>query len=391
MRIFGVHNYYGDYGFGGESKIFETEMDLLASRGNIVEKYTCTNYQINEYTLKDKLYTLANTHWNKKSYHTIKEALRRFKPDIVHVHNTWLILTPSIFQAAYELGIPSVVTLHNYRLACPAGQFIKKGSECVECLGKERPWPLLVHRCYRDSLVKSFVRYRLYRSGRIHGLWKSKVGTFIALTNLAEKLFISSGIPEQKLRVKPNCVEDPCKGLGFVSESREGAVFIGRLSEEKGLVTLLEAWKDINYPLTIIGDGPLYKYLTGKAASNVRFLGYQSSQNTIDILKGSRMLIFPSECTEGFGLPLIESMACGVPIIASRYGAMKEIVRDNRTGLLFRKGDSRNLAEKIKALIRNEELSNEIGKRARKEYEEKYTMDHNYNYLVDIYSDLLKH
>lgn len=389
MKILGVHNYYGSYGFGGESRVFETEMDLLVSKGNEVEKYTCTNFQLNNYPFVKKYYSLANTHWNKESYRAIKNILINFRPDIMHVHNTWLLLTPSIFQAAYELSIPSVMTLHNYRLACPAGQFIRKGSECVKCIGMERPWPLLQHRCYRDSLLMSLVRYRLYRSGRVHNLWKDKVGAFIALTDFAAKKFISSGLPEKKIRVKPNCVEDPIGSYNLTEKSREGAVFIGRLSEEKGLLTLLEAWKDVDYPLTIIGDGPLYEGLVSSATTNIRFLGYQSSQNTIAFLKNSQMLIFPSECTEGFGLPLIEAMACGVPIIASRYGAIKEIVKDNQTGLLFKKGDQSDLSDKINALLRDNELSEQIGKRGRKEYEEKYTMVHNYKYLVNIYGGLL--
>ncbi len=390
MKILGVHNYYGDYGFGGESKVFESEMDLLESKGHDIKKFTCTNFDVKNYSLFKRMHTYATSNWNHESYRLIKNTLDNFQPDIMHVHNTWLLLTPSIFQAAYELGIPSVVTLHNYRLACPSGQFIYKGRACEKCLGMNRPWPLLRNKCYRDSYLKSFLRYRLYTSPRKKDVWVRKIGAIISLTNFAANKYISAGVPKNKIVVKPNCIDDPLENTEFRQTKQKGAIFIGRLSQEKGLITLIKAWKDIDYPLTIVGDGPLKDQLESLATNNVQFVGYLTADKTKEMLQSSAFIVFPSEWYEGFPMTLLEAMACGVPIVASRYGAMEAILIDCSTGLLFKKGDVADLKNTVSKLINNRILRKTLGERGRQEYLEKYTTSHNYQYLMDIYKPLVK-
>jgi glycosyltransferase involved in cell wall biosynthesis len=390
MKILGVHNYYGNYGISGESKVFESEMDILESNGHSVKKYTCTNYDVYKYSLFRRLNTYASSNWNYESYSRIKKILESYHPDIMHVHNTWLLLTPSILQAAYELNIPSVITLHNYRLACPAGQFLHKGNECDMCLGMDYPWPILKNKCYHNSYAKSLLRFRFYTKPRSEDMWTRKIGKIIALTEFAAKKFVLAGIPNEKITVKPNCIDDPLNNTTIHQEKHKGAVYIGRLSKEKGLVTLIKAWKDIDYPLTIVGDGPLKNELQSLAKNNVKFVGYLGPGETLNILQRSRFIVFPSECYEGFPMALLEAMACGVPIVATRYGAMESILKEGSTGMLFRKGDTADLREVIGKLINNKILREQLGQQARQEYMDKYTNKHNYDYLMDIYNYLAR-
>ncbi|MDY6913839.1 MAG: glycosyltransferase family 4 protein [Planctomycetota bacterium] len=383
MRILTVHNYYGQYAPGGEGNVFEAETRLLKAHGHQVASYTRTNAELMRLGLAGRLRLAWNSAWSRQAYRAVQAEIRRFGPDLMHVHNTWMMLSPSIFAAAKELGVATVLTAHNYRLACPTGQFLRNGRVCEDCLGK-RPWRAVVHRCYRDSILASWLVYRMSQTNRQRGTFRRDVDAIIALTGFAKEKLAAAGIPHGRIHVKPNFIEDPLEGRK-PSPAGDGAVFIGRLSKEKGLSILLAAWAGIDYPLTVVGDGPLRQELEAAAPPNVRFLGWVDRKDVLGLVAQAGFAVLPSQWYEGFPCTLVECMAMGRAVVASRLGAMAEIVADGRTGLLFEPGDPGDLRAKVESLIHQDGSAERMGHQARKDYLENYTAEKNYETLMSIY------
>jgi len=225
------------------------------------------------------------------------------------------------------------------------------------------------------------------------GTWKRKVDVYVALTEFARRKFTEGGLPAERIAVKPNFVV--CDH-GAKKEPGEYALYVGRLAEEKGLRVLLGAWERLRetIPLRIAGDGPLKaelaKEIGAKELRGVEMPGQVSREDIVTLVRGARFLVFPSIWYETFGLAIIESFACGVPVIASRLGSMAEIVEDGKTGMHFTAGDEADLAAKVEwAWNRPEELLC-MGRAARQEYEAKYTAERNYSRLMDIYRQALE-
>jgi glycosyltransferase involved in cell wall biosynthesis len=325
--------------------------------------------------------------WNDASRKDFAELLRTEKPDLVHVHNTWIMISPSIYSACREAGVPVVQTLHNYRLLCPVGTFFRDGKVCEECLDHTL-WRSIRNGCYRDSRADTAAVGVMLAVHRARHTWERDVTSYVVLTEFARKKFLQGGLPAQKIFVKPNFVDpDPLPRQG----KGDYAIFAGRLSPERRVSTLLDAWALLRtrIPLKIVGGGEHRDHLAQKASWNhldmVEFTGLLPHDRTVETIKGARFLIFSSEWYETFGLTMIEAFACGVPVICSRMGAMKEIVEDGRTGLHFAPGDSQDLAEKVEWALNHPERMHEMGKEARREYERKYTAEKNYPRLMEIY------
>jgi len=277
-----------------------------------------------------------------------------------------------------------IQTLHNYRLLCPNAILYRDGGVCEDCLGR-LPWPGVMRGCYRGSRAQTVVVAAMLAVHRWLKTWLEKVDIYIALTEFARRKFIEGALPAEKVVVKPNFVHpDP----GVRDGSGNYAIFVGRLSREKGVLTLLAAWellKDI--PLKIAGDGPLVEDVRRRSQmlGGVEVLGRRDHKDVIGLLKGARFLVFPSEWYECFPVTFVEAFACGVPVIASRLGAMAEIVEDGRTGLHFTPGDPDDLAARVVYAWSHPERMREMGREARAEYEAKYTAERNYQMLMDIY------
>ena len=389
MRILIVHNHYGNFATEGEAQVAQAEFELLSSRGHIVSKYAATNAEIEELTLAGKCQSLLQVGWSKMGYERIRAAIDVFRPDLMHVHNYWFRLTPSVFAAAKERGVATVLTLHNYRLVCPAGQFLRKGKPCELCLdGKVSR--ILIHNCNPGgSWLKSLLAYRLYQETRTRQLLASLVDAYIALTEFGRQKVLAAGLPPEKLYVKPNFMIDPFNG-GTPTKPKEGAIYVGRLSPEKGVLGLLEAWRQIDYPLTIVGDGPQMAEARRAAGSQVKFLGNRSHDDVLRLIEQSAFVVFPSQCYEGFPLTLIESMAVGRAVVASDLGPRREIVRDGQTGLLYRSRDIQDLASKVRRLISDLDLCVTMGAAAREAYLAEYTPATNYQVLIRIYEEAVR-
>ncbi len=385
LRVLLVHNEY-QYP-GGEDEVVHREKQLLLEAGHVVSEYRRRNAEINEYGLLEKATLPFRAVWAGDSCQDLKSLLESFRPDIVHFHNTFPLISPAAYYTCRKVGIPVVQSLYNPRLLCPAATFYRDGCVCEDCLGKTVPWPSVIHGCYHSSRSQTAVTAAMLVFHRWARTWEKLVDVYIVATDFYREKFITGGLPADRIAVKPHFVEpDP------TPRERPGdyALFIGRLSPEKGVPTLLRAWRGLDQiPLKIRGEGPLYDEVcrfSDSRPSTVHLLPRASRDQLTSVLKGSRFLVWPSEgYYETFGLVAIESFACGVPVITSGLGAMGEIVEDGRTGLHFKPGDPVDLATKIEwAWVHHEEMA-AMGRAARAQYEAKYTAARNYDMLMEIY------
>jgi glycosyltransferase involved in cell wall biosynthesis len=393
VKIILVHCQYQQP--GGEDVVFAQERQLLERAGHQVVIFHRSNFEGEAYSGVKRLVLLKKAIWNEDVRETFAELLRLEKPDVVHVHNTWIMISPSIYSACREAGVPVVQTLHNYRLLCPVGTFFREGKICEECV-EHSLLRSVRYGCYRDSRASSAAVAMMLTFHRQRHTWEEDVTSYIVLTEFARKKYAMGGMPERKMFVKPNFVDpDPMgqPGNGNSSPKKDGeyVLFAGRLSPEKRVSTLLEAWTHLRsrIPLIIVGGGVQRDQLEKEAIrgdlSMVEFKGLYTREQTIATIRGARFLIFSSEWYETFGLTMVEAFACGIPVICSRMGAMQEIVDDGRTGLHFTPGDGNDLAEKVEWAWNHPERMREMGQEARREYESKYTAERNYPMLMDIY------
>jgi glycosyltransferase involved in cell wall biosynthesis len=386
MRVLAVHNKYQQA--GGEDQAFEAETALLAENGHEVRSYNVHNDQLEG---MGRLESARVAVWNRSNYRELRSIIREEQPEVVHFHNIFPLISPAGYYAAKSEGVPVVQSLHNYRLICPNALFFRQGHACEDCQGKLVPWPGVLHACYRESRPASAAVATMLTTHRLLRTWTRMVDVYIALTNFSRNKFIEEHLPAQKVVVKPNFLH-PDPGAGQVQDSY--ALFVGRLSVEKGVDTLTKAWGRLEnrVPLKILGDGPLANTAAeaSRRITGIEWLGRRPKEETLDLMSGAQFLVFPSLCYENFPLVVAEAFACGVPIIASDLGSMSSLVDHGRTGLLFRPGDSQDLADKVRwALAHPDELAN-MHREARTEFEAKYTAAKNYERLMSIYESVIE-
>jgi glycosyltransferase involved in cell wall biosynthesis len=389
MRILIVHNYYQKP--GGEDVSTDQDVRLLKRFGHEVNLYSRHNSEIMSYSNFEKGRLFFEPSWSTKSYHQISKVIQEFRPDIVHVQNFFALVSPAIFYACSKFDVPVIFTLHNYRLLCIAGIFFRRGEVCEDCLNGSL-WNGIIHSCYHDSLIQSTSLALLLKSHRILKTWRNHVDLFITPTEFSQMKFVEGGIPAPKIVIRNNFVEfDP--GVG--KHPRKFFIFVGRLSADKGLGVLLEAWKKFpTIELKIVGEGPqrtlLEAYINEHEMDQVELLGFLPMEKMLRILKEATCLVMPSTLYETFGRTIIEAFATATPVIASNLGAMSEIVTDNETGLLFTPGSAGDLRDKVNYALSNPRKLKRWGENARKEYEVKYSDKIAYERLIDIYCSVVK-
>ena len=386
MKIVIVHNTYQHP--GGEDVAVAAESNLLERRGHTVIRYSRSNDEMAMISAPRRLLMVKDMIHSEKSKREMLDLLRNERPDLVHVHNTFMMVSPSVFEACREAGIPVVQTLHNYRLLCPGWSLCREGKVCEECI-ESGLWRGVWHGCYRDSRLMTAAVALMLQVHRMRGTWSHDVGGYVALTNFARDKFIEGGLPASRIGVKPNFLEsDP----GKRSSSGGFALFVGRLSAEKGAEVVLEAWQKLKgtIPLVIMGDGPLREPLESEAAarnlSNVTFAGWRSRGEILSAMKSASLLVTPSLWYEGFPMTVVEAFACGIPVICSRLGGLREIVEDGSTGLHFNPGDAEDLAGKLDLLWTQPSQLAAMGRAAREEYKRSYTAERNYELMMQIYA-----
>jgi glycosyltransferase involved in cell wall biosynthesis len=387
MRIALVHNTYQQT--GGEDRVFEQERRMLEGAGHRVIPFTRSNSAAEAYSGVRRINLAAATVWSSRSRREFKQLLAREKPDVVHVHNTFMMISPSIYSACREAEIPVVQTLHNFRFLCPAANFFRDGKVCEECL-EHTVWRGVRHGCYRKSRMATATVALMLEYHHRRKTWTDTVSCFVALSEFARGRFIAGGLPAERIVVKPNFV-DPDPGPG--PEERNYAVFVGRFSPVERMVTVLNAWERLGnrIPLLIVGGGPERVEIEAEAQrrdlSAIQFLGVLPNPQTIAIIQAARFLIFPSEWYENFPVTIAEAFACETPVICSALGSMKEIVTDELTGLHFTPGNPESLAEKVAMAWDSPLRMREMGAAARREYLTRYTAEQNYLQLMGIYHE----
>jgi glycosyltransferase involved in cell wall biosynthesis len=384
VKILLVHNFYRQP--GGEDVVMNAEANMLRRAGHDVRIYVRDNDEIDSSGIIKAASLAVNTVWARDTYRELKSILSNDKPDVAHFHNTFPQVSPAGYDACRNAGVPVVQTLHNYRLLCPGATLHRNNAYCDRCL-EGSLLNSVIHGCYRGSHAATAVTAAMLGIHRFRNTWSERVDQYIALTEYGRRMFIRGGLPAERITVKPNFLaNDPGP-----RESRGNyAVFVGRLSPDKGLRTLLKAWKQLpEIPLMIAGDGPLREQLeeeAGRASlTHVVFKGYLSKADTIETIRGARFLVFPSEWPEGFPMTIAESFACGIPVLSSDIGGLPEIVIPNRTGFLFRTGDADHLAQSAARVWNDVEATAAVGRTARAEYLARYTSGRNYRQLMDIY------
>ena len=391
MKILLAHNSYQQP--GGEDVVFEQERQLLERAGHAVFAYRRSNWEIAAYSGLRQIELAGRAVWATDTQEQFARLLDREKPDLIHVHNTFVMMSPSVFSACRKANLPVVQTLHNYRLSCPAATFFRDGHVCEDCV-KHGLWRGVAHGCYRNSRGATAAVALMLAVHRHRQTWTRNVDCYIALTRFAQSKFLQAGLPPEKVFVKPNFVH-PDPGV-YTNGETDYVLFAGRLSPEKRVSTMLDAWSRLSadrIPLVILGGGPqlhqLEKEAHRRSLNNVTFRGHVSREQTLTAMHGARFLVFPSEWYENFPVTIAESFACGVPVICSRLGSMEEIVHDNRTGFHFSPGDSKDLADKVEWAWNHPEYMRSMGEEARHEYETKYTGEKNYPLLMEIYQHAL--
>lgn len=386
MNILLVHNFYQES--GGEDQVFADEGKLLESRGHKVFRFTMHNDAIRQMS---SVAVACKTLWNRQSQVLLRKAIRQSRAQVVHFHNTFPLISPAAYYAAHEEGAAVVQTLHNYRLLCPAALFFRQGQVCEECLGRV-PWPGVMHGCYRSNRFASAVVAAMLTSHRLLRTWQREVDVYIVLTEFARRKFIAGGLPPERIIVKPNFV-DPDPGIG--DGQGDYFLFVGRLSHEKGVETMLQAWEqmpaDSTSALKVLGDGPLRAEVeeASRRTPAIQYLGRCPSDRVYAMMGSARALIFPSRCYEGLPRTIVEAMAKGTPVVASRLGSMSELIRHEHNGLLFESGNPQDLLQQVKRVAHGQIDLARMRKAARQEFELRYTAQQNYSKLMACYQQAL--
>jgi len=391
VKVLLIHNRYQLA--GGEDVVVQAEKALLEANDHQVALVEISNDQI--VSVLDKANAAVRAIYSPASKQQVSAEIAHFRPDVVHVHNFFPLLSPSVYDACRDAGVPVVQTVHNYRLGCLNAILLRNGKVCEDCLGKRMPLPGIVHGCYRGSRAQSAATAAMLAVHWLRGTWQERVDAYIVLTNFQKEKMVQAGLPREKIYVKPNYISEP-QQCGESKIFGDYALFVGRLSPEKSITTLIEAYKhnDLRIPLKIVGDGPLHESLQAdvQAAgleSGIKFLGRQDKSAVLSLMHNARFLVFPSIWYETFGLTMVEAFACGLPVLASRLGSMAEIVEDGVTGLHFEAGNSADLADKMQWANEHPEEMISMGKNARRAYEAHYTPEMNYQQLTAIYQQVI--
>jgi glycosyltransferase involved in cell wall biosynthesis len=377
-RVLIVHNRYQQA--GGEDAVAANELALLTRNGWETRAWSVSNDVING--TWSRITTAVRIPYSRHSRDELARIIGEFTPAVVHVHNFFPLLSPSIYDACRAAGVAVVQTLHNYRTICAGGQLFRDGHICEDCIGAS-PYQAALHGCYRGSRIGSLAVARMVDTHRCRGTWSHKVDRFIALSAFAKSKFVAGGLPKDRIVIKPNFALD----LSLTGSTvRAGALYVGRLSAEKGIDTLLRAWNGLQVPLRVVGDGPLRESVENATSPSLVAFGWKTPAEVALEMSQSAFLVMPSVWPESFPMAIVEAFCQGLPVIASRVGSLAEIIEDGATGLLFSLKDPDDLATKVRWAHYHPEAMRMMGTNARKVYEEKYSPAVNFRQLTKIYA-----
>jgi glycosyltransferase involved in cell wall biosynthesis len=371
VKVLVVHNRYRSEQPSGENNVVDAEVSLLAEGGHKVSLFERRSDDIAQMPLPRKATVPLMVPWNPAVRKELAARLRASRPDVVHIHNTFPLLSPSVVAACADAGVPAVATLHNYTMVCPPGTLHRDGHICTECVGGS-PLPAVKHGCYRGSTVATLPMAASMVANRRR--WWTGISRFFCISAAQRDLLVSAGMPGDRMAVKHNFVTDP-----GVRRTGNGShvLFLGRITEEKGVGLLMRAWDRLGgalgVPLVIAGTGPMQDEVATWAAtrSDVSYVGLQNKAECRALTADAVAVVAPSTWLEAFGLVVVEAMAAGVPTVAAAHGAFPELVEDGVTGLLHQPNDVTSLADRLREVVGDR--NREMGDAARVRYEKDFT------------------
>ncbi len=394
MRILLVHNFYGSAAPSGENQVVEAEKALLQSRGHEVAEFTRQSDEIRGPGAWGTIKGALATPWNPWSARAIRQEVARFLPDVVHVHNTFPLISPSIFHALAGTGVARVLTLHNYRLFCPAAIPMRAGKVCTDCLDRRSVLPALQHGCYRNSRMATVPLALNVAVHRAAGTWSHQVDAFIALTEFQRQRVVDAGLPASRVFVKPNFYPGYPSVMPW-AQRKSCVVFAGRLTAEKGVATLIRAWQlwGRDAPeLRILGGGDLRAELEAMAVGlPVRFLGQVDATEAQRQIAQTSLLVLPSEWFEGFPMVVREAFAFGTPAAVSDLGPLPSIVRHGESGVVFEAGNPESLLYTVRTAWQAPGRLENLGQGARQAFDTLYNEEANYMTLMRVYGQAMAH
>jgi glycosyltransferase involved in cell wall biosynthesis len=379
VRIAVFHNRYAQR--GGEDGVVDFEAELLRKAGHEVHLVLADSLDLR--TPGQRLRAGLEAAWSRRAARRVDALLDAHPVDVGHVHNFFPLLTPAVHETLHARGVGVVQTLHNYRLVCAAGSFLRDGRPCEDCAARG-PWNAVRHACYRGSRLQTAAWARATAHARRREVWQRCVDRFVAPSAFLARKLAAAGLPPERVRVKWNAVPDP----GAPGPPGRGGVFVGRLSPEKGVRLLLEAWRALgDEPLALVGDGPEEAALRRLAVDlpGVRFRGRLSAEGVREELARAAFAVVPSLWYENFPRVVAEAFAAGRPVVGARETALAELVAPERTGLLFERGDAASLARACRRLAHDPALCARLGREARAHYEDHLTPERTLAQLEQIY------
>jgi glycosyltransferase involved in cell wall biosynthesis len=382
-----VLQFHNEYVFpGGEDAVAASEAAMLRLFGHDVIEYRRSNQELAAAgPFYRSWFYLQNIYFSNAVYSQVRALIKKERPDVAHFHNSFFMIGPAAYEACFDAGVPVIQSLHNYRFLCAAATFYRQGKICEECLsGKRRAG--IVHGCWHGSRLSTWLLTQVIKEYEKKGILR-RISRFIATSDFSCRKFLEAGWAIDRIVVKPNFLDKDPGGGVFQGKH---VLYVGTLQPYKGVSTLLEAWASREWPvpLKIVGSGPMSAELRALGTRGVEWLGQRSQDEVISLMKDALCVVLPSECYENFPRVIIEAYACGVPVVASRLGAMAELVEEGKAGLLFGSGNSGELASALGRLVLRPALAADMGRSARRLFEERYMAGVNHEKLLAIYQQV---
>ena len=393
MKILAIHNFHRKGSASGDDQVFKSETALLEAHGNTVIRYTVSNDEFDNSGLFGKIKQTMGMLWSFKNYKAVQQLIKKEKPDIVHIHTFFPLLSPSILYAAKRCGVKVVATLHDTRFVCPCATSLRGTELCNEC-GDGKYFRMCKYGCFKGSKLQSLIVAFIFKYHRTRKSFYKQIDKYICLNENQIRLLTEIGFDEKKIVKKYNFVPDAEANLKPVKVDglpKRYAVFYGRIGEEKGVRLLMQMWNRItDIPLVVMGGGPLEEEFKNWAdiKENVFFLGYTEHNKCLSIVKGGEFVVFPSIWYEGCSMVEIETESLGKSLIATDLGFSVEAIQEGVNGYKVPLGSVDGFIKKIKELWNNPQMCKKMGENARTDYEEKYMPEDNYSQLIKIYESV---
>lgn len=368
----------------------EAEKRLLEANGHAVVQFVCDSGALDTMKLSKKTATFLQIPYNLRKARMIEKFVSEHKPDLAHVHNVFPMLSPSVYGALARKAIPVVQTIHNYRFLCPNGLFYVNGKTCEACQ-ENGYWEAIKNRCMHGSLATSALYAAAVSWGWRNGSISSRIDRYIALNAFVAGKLVVAGLPKEKICICGNFVSD----FADTTTTKERyALYLGRLSSEKGLTTLLNAARSVpELPIRIAGAGPLEddlrRVIDEPGMHHIQLVGHVAGEAKRRLIAEALCMVTPSECYENFPLSVAESLAQGTPVIASHIGGLPDLIEHDHTGLLFPAGDSKALAECLSWMNSNPLRANEMAVNALDAARTRFSPQRHMDQLLEIYQEAL--